>query len=257
MLCEEINRTGLASDESWRVNRGSLKHKFFEQSKFTPRSLYGSIELHTGGHLAASMSSPANSAFIFLGWKCAQAGRGVSLRASRSLTCSATRHAEAIDSHGPSQTDSSSLDPGLVSVKIEASKPRSRRRVSLTGSRRTRTLARLHPDSLPFEQLPYQCFQEARKILAADREEKLKQITEMRGKISRAQEKPAELLGGDYAKKSKLGGMQKHLEELKILADINDPLVKKRFEDEEGWSLMSPGHLSHRLLHQSLSMIED
>lgn len=45
---------------------------------------------------------------------------------------------------------------------------------------------------------------------------------------------PAELCGGEYVKKGRLVRMQKYLEELKILADINDPVIKKRFEDGEG-----------------------
>lgn len=43
-----------------------------------------------------------------------------------------------------------------------------------------------------------------------------------------------ERLGGEASKKGKLIAMQKYLEELKILADINDPVVKKRFEDGMG-----------------------
>lgn len=82
--------------------------------------------------------------------------------------------------------------------------------------------------------MPYQCFQEARKVLQEDREEKLAQITEMRKRIAHWQNVPAADCGGDYAKKGKLVRMHKYLEELKILADSNDPLVKKRFEDGEG-----------------------
>ena len=85
--------------------------------------------------------------------------------------------------------------------------------------------------------MPYQCFQEARKVLAADREEKLAQISEMRVRIGKVMEKSAESLGGDYVKKGKLVRMQKYLEELKVLADINDPMIQKRFEDGMGtWS---------------------
>ena len=61
----------------------------------------------------------------------------------------------------------------------------------------------------------------------------------MRKRIAYWQEVPASNLGGEYAKKGKLVRMQKHLEELKIFADVNDPLIKKRFEDNMGWSTIS------------------
>ena len=50
--------------------------------------------------------------------------------------------------------------------------------------------------------------------------------------------KPAEAIGGGYVKRGKLVRMQKHLEELKILADVNDPVIRKRFEDGFGMSLL-------------------
>ncbi len=96
------------------------------------------------------------------------------------------------------------------------------------GSRRRRAAIQ-SSDNVPFEQMPYQCFQEARKILQEDREAKLTQIAEMRKRIAHWQNVSAADCGGEFAKKGRLVRMQKHLEELKILADINDPLVKKRF----------------------------
>ena len=87
--------------------------------------------------------------------------------------------------------------------------------------------------------MPYQCFQEARAVLAEDRERKLLDIAEMRKRIAYWQNVPASNLGGENAKKGKLVRMQKHLEELKILADVNDPVIKKRFEDNMGWSNIS------------------
>ena len=101
------------------------------------------------------------------------------------------------------------------------------------GSRRRRAALQT-ASNIPFEQLPYQCFQEARKILAADREKKLIQIEEERKRIAKVHETPIEKLGGEASKKGKLIAMHKYLEELKILADINDPMVKKRFEDGDG-----------------------
>ncbi len=101
------------------------------------------------------------------------------------------------------------------------------------GSRRRRAAIQ-SSDNVPFEQMPYQCFQEARKVLQEDRESKLVQIAQMRKRIAHWQSVSAADCGGGFAKKGKLVSMQKYLEELKILADINDPLIKKRFEDGEG-----------------------
>ena len=56
----------------------------------------------------------------------------------------------------------------------------------------------------------------------------------MRKRIAHWSNVPAVDCGGEYAKKGKLVRMHKTLEELKILADINDPMIKKRFEDGEG-----------------------
>lgn len=106
------------------------------------------------------------------------------------------------------------------------------------GSRRRRAAIKTS-DNIPFEQLPYQCFQEARKILQADREEKLQLIAKERLRISNLMATdPATISGGQKSKQTRLDSMRRHLEYLKIQADINDPLIKKRFEDGQGmWSL--------------------
>lgn len=101
------------------------------------------------------------------------------------------------------------------------------------GSRRRRAALQT-AGGLPFEQLPYQCFQEARKVLLADRAQKLEEIESMRQKIARLQAQPVEQAGGEISRKSRVTAMQQHLEKLKILADINDPLVKRKFEDGQG-----------------------
>lgn len=89
--------------------------------------------------------------------------------------------------------------------------------------------------SVPFDQLPYQCFQEARQILIADREEKLRQIEVERVRLERAQAlDPETIRGGEKAKQLKIKDIQKHMERLKIYADINDANVKRRFEDGYG-----------------------
>jgi large subunit ribosomal protein L35 len=126
-------------------------------------------------------------------------------------------------------------DPQLVSSR------RLERRLVRTnnppiGSRRRR-IALQDTSGIPFEQLPYQCFQEARKILIADREEKLKQIETDRARIVRLRESDPALSGGEARKQQRLRSLMDKLEHLKILADINDPLVKRRFEDGLGNSI--------------------
>ncbi|KAG0648765.1 large ribosomal subunit mL38 [Hyphodiscus hymeniophilus] len=125
------------------------------------------------------------------------------------------------------------FDPATVtSTKGEKSLMRSG--VLPIGSRRRRAAIK-SSDNIPFEQLPYQCFQEALKVLKADREEKMKNIQTERLRISNLEAYNGESLkGGEKEKQRRLGDMRKHLEWLKIQADINDPIIKKRFEDGEG-----------------------
>ncbi|KAL3959350.1 hypothetical protein ACCO45_007512 [Purpureocillium lilacinum] len=104
------------------------------------------------------------------------------------------------------------------------------------GSRRRRVALRSTTDlGLPFEQLPYQAFQEARAVLAADRADKLGQIRTQLGRIARLEgADPAAVRGGQRMRDTRLASLRRHVERLKILADANDPLVKKRFEDGLG-----------------------
>jgi len=96
-------------------------------------------------------------------------------------------------------------------------------------------MALAQSQGIPFDQLPYQCFQEARKILIEDRQEKVKQIESMRTRIARLQEADSNIhRGGEAYKQKRLDSMRRELEHLKILADINDPNVKRRFEDGKG-----------------------
>jgi len=102
------------------------------------------------------------------------------------------------------------------------------------GSRRRRAALQAG-EQFPFEQLPYQCFQEARKVLQVDRAEKLKQIEAQRAKLQRlmaADTQPQ----NEASKERRMKSMAEHLEELKVWADINDPVVKRRFEDGKGES---------------------
>ena len=105
--------------------------------------------------------------------------------------------------------------------------------ITPVGSRRRRA-ALQDSTNIPFEQLPFQCFQEARKILLVDRREKLQQIESVKNKITRVQALPVDDIKGEQWKKSRVKPMQLYLDRLKVLADINDPLVKKRFEDGQG-----------------------
>ncbi|PKS07276.1 hypothetical protein jhhlp_005878 [Lomentospora prolificans] len=102
------------------------------------------------------------------------------------------------------------------------------------GSRRRRAALRSSPN-VPFEQLPYQCFQEARAIIRADREEKVEAIRTELAKIARLEAAdPSTLKGGERKKELRLTSLREHVEQLKILADINDPVVKRKFEDGLG-----------------------
>ncbi|KAI4253862.1 MAG: hypothetical protein L6R42_007418 [Xanthoria sp. 1 TBL-2021] len=161
---------------------------------------------------------------------------------SYALSCRAFWASAIVRTEASTENIPSNLDippPGRLLDPNKVATPRLERRLlretkqQPIGSRRRRA-ALQSTSNLPFEQLPYQCFQEARTLLLADRQDKLRQINEERRRIAKVQATPAELCGGEYVKKGRLVRMQKYLEDLKILADINDPVIKKRFEDGEG-----------------------
>lgn len=159
----------------------------------------------------------------------------------RPFTSGAARAAEVQQQQTASTSSSSSaqplpspldLDPNSVLPEFEA--PLIKAGKMPVGSRRRRVALRTTA-AIPFEQLPYQAFQEARAILAADRQEKVAKIREQLGKIAALEAKDAaQVKGGEKMKETKLASLRRSVEELKILADINDPLVKKRFEDGLG-----------------------
>ncbi|GAB1314287.1 mitochondrial 54S ribosomal protein YmL35 [Madurella fahalii] len=100
---------------------------------------------------------------------------------------------------------------------------------------RRRRAALATTGNIPFELMPYQCFQEARKILAQDREEKIAKIVATTQKIKRLAATDAGIYsGGEAYKQRRIASLRSYIKELKILADINDPLVKRRFEDGQG-----------------------
>lgn len=160
--------------------------------------------------------------------------RGSTASSIRCISSTIRVNDASLESTSNSATSSASpLDPTLLSTTPGSKSAKSEPQPPLVGSARRRAALR-SSSNIPFEQLPYQCFQEARKLLLEDREEKLKQIATERERISRLQQSDPTISGGEHMKQKRLRGMQKHLERLKILADINDPLIKKRFEDGEG-----------------------
>jgi large subunit ribosomal protein L35 len=158
-----------------------------------------------------------------------------SIRSSNSIrTFTTTRQCRDV-----AATVETSASPTTKYNPLTVSSPRGERAllrsgINPIGSRRRRAALK-SADNLPFEQLPYQCFQEARKVLQADREEKLQAIAKERERIARLNAQDAATIpGGERQKQIRLDSMSRYLERLKILADINDPLIKKRFEDGEG-----------------------
>ncbi|OCK76981.1 PEBP-like protein [Lepidopterella palustris CBS 459.81] len=159
------------------------------------------------------------------------ASSNVSLPAAPSrFFSSSTRNSEEAQLQKSDQF--SDLDPRLVDNKRDE-KRLIKTGVLPIGSRRRRAALRTAPD-IPFEQLPYQCFQEARKVLQEDRQEKIRQIEVIRKRIANLESQDAAVGGETGVKEGRLRSMRNHLEELKIFADVNDPIVKKRFEDGEG-----------------------
>lgn len=148
----------------------------------------------------------------------------------RSLITSASKHDEG--SFQSTVAPQATLDPVLVSTHTQEQQT-TKTALHPIGSRRRRAAIK-STGSIPFEQLPYQCFQEARKILQADREEKIEQIEVERKRIAKVLAQESASCGGEARRKGQLIAMHKHLDHLKILADINDPVIKKRFEDGEG-----------------------
>jgi large subunit ribosomal protein L35 len=171
------------------------------------------------------------------------------LRSLRALTCEAPSAVRSYSSTRTLQQEAQAtakpaLDPETVATYREEWEL-TKAGTPPIGSRRRR-LALQQTSNIPFDALPYQCFQEARQILIQDRAEKLKQIETERGRIQRLRDTDAsQINGGEIHKARRLKSMEEHLDKLKIYADINDPNVKRRFEDGKG---MSTGTRSSRKL---------
>lgn len=126
------------------------------------------------------------------------------------------------------------LDPETVENKKQERRLLRREGVQPVGSRRRRAALRMagvrKTKEIPFEQLPYQCFQEARKFLQEDRQEKLKEIKTQQQRIQNV----AASVASEQSKRDRIARMKMHLNDLIIAADINDPVVKRKFEDGQG-----------------------
>lgn len=156
----------------------------------------------------------------------APALRTFSLSAARPDTTTTTTGAPPADAATPDPN----LDPSTV-LGWKAEQALAKAGTLPVGSRRRRAALRAGP-GVPFEQLPYQCFQEALGVIRADREEKVKAIQVELAKLARLEALPEG--EGPANKGVKIASLRRHVEDLKILADINDPLVKRRFEDGLG-----------------------
>lgn len=130
--------------------------------------------------------------------------------------------------------DAADLNPELVSLRAEERELfKATRQHPIASRRRRAVLKQMQGSAVPFEHLPYQCFQEARKVLLEDRQEKLEEIRRTREKITRitAQDVPPQ---DEDRREQRLHDLRRTLGSQKILADVNDPLTKKKFEDGMG-----------------------
>lgn len=125
------------------------------------------------------------------------------------------------------------LDP-LTTTLRWAERKNMKQGIYPIGSRRRRVAIRTSPN-LPFEYLPYQCFQEAMNVLRQDRQEKLDMIASMEKRLAKMKMRDASTFkGGEKDRFDKIRRMKQTLDKLIIEADINDPEVKRRSEDSLG-----------------------
>lgn len=105
--------------------------------------------------------------------------------------------------------------------------------------------------NIPFELLPYQCFQEARTYLQQDRTEKLDAIQVEKKRIEKLQDTVAVGEEAESRKEQRLHSMRQRIERLKLMADINDPMVKKNFEDGKGTCMCMDTSRRYEMLNNS------
>lgn len=181
------------------------------------------------------MSALKHGARSLSGLRCQYDGGKVLLsgRCFSSTTVAREEVTEQVNSSSPPKS-SLFLEPHLAHTPRLERRLLRQKSVTPIGSRRRRAALQAKQQT-PFEQLPYQCFQEARKVLKADRLEKISQIETQRTRLEKLRATEVEPQN-EGIKERRITSMTGHLEELKIFADINDPLVKKRFEDGQGRS---------------------
>lgn len=165
------------------------------------------------------------------------------------INAKAPASAPSADSEGSQAADQRAalkaqwLDPNTTTLPW-AERKLQRQGINPIGSRRRRAAVRQTP-GIPFEKLPYHAYQEARNLLAADRLKKLEEIKRAYEKLKTVEAQPAETYREGVAHKNRrIYSLRKQLWELKIQADINDPFVRRRWEDGLGKPHMDPGILS-------------
>lgn len=157
----------------------------------------------------------------------------------RSFTTSRAALLEATTTSEPSSTQAPPPSAGTLNAETVSKPAQERRLADETGKQPVASRRRRHmlkqTQNIPFEQLPFQCFQEARKILQEDRNEKLEEIRVQRERIERLSQQ--NVAPQDEGRRNhRLKSMRERLEHTKLLADINDPVVKRTFEDKQGMS---------------------
>jgi len=125
-----------------------------------------------------------------------------------------------------------SIDPNTVFTPKEEKELASQGK-SPIGSRRRRAALATSP-GIPFDQLPYQCFQEALKIISEQRAETVKKLEYEVEKIERMQKLVDEEGLHTTQRQAKIRDMTKHVNDLLIQADEHDPRIKMTFEDGLG-----------------------
>jgi hypothetical protein len=144
-------------------------------------------------------------------------------------------HSAAVDDYLAKHSLPRTVENVRLATKTTARRLR-RRGLHQADTIRSR-VAKLMTSNLPFEELPYECFQEALKVLRADREEKVAKIVETRRKIGVLEARGfAEDEKAEKMRLKRLKSLEDYVGELEILADMNDPAVKRKFEDGTGMS---------------------
>jgi large subunit ribosomal protein L35 len=131
------------------------------------------------------------------------------------------------------EADAMALDPRTVHTFKQIKQLKKYRRLLPIGSRRRR-LAIASTENVPFSQLPYQCFQEARKVLADHRQEILNKIAAQQDRVATQLKREHDTPDKERAMRNRIAAMEAKIKELKIDADIHDPMIKKTFEDGHG-----------------------